>query len=371
MEFTITREVLLDVLHIVHSVVERRQSQLILANILLKIEDNILSVTATDQETEIVAWVNLDESQSGTVTVPARKMTDIARLSPENTRLHFSLIKEKMLIRFGRSRYNLSTLPAEDFPTTKIITDKQSVQCQQGDLKRLIHLTQFSMAQDDVRYWLNGLMLEISSEKITTVATDGHRLAKAEYHVESNLSKPCRVIIPKKSINALSRLLKGGDDIVNMEIGSNAIQFNLNGTVLTSKLIDGKFPDYENAIPNADDCDKKINIDRDILRVALTRVSVLSNETLRTIRLELKSEEIGLLDITAENRETEDAQEELEVEYSGEPLLIGFNATYLIDVLSVIPSETVKIMISDANKGCLIVPQDTTECLFVVMPVHI
>ncbi len=373
MRFKIDREKLLNLLQTVQGAVavERRLPKPILSNLLLTVKDNTLAITATDLEAEIIAWTTInDVSQEGTTTVSARRMIDIARLSPENTPIDFALENDRLLIRFGRSRYNLSTLPADDFPTTSTITDQQTVQCPAAVLKQLLQLVQFSMAQEAARPALMGTLIELNPGKIKTVATDGHRLALAEHSLQCDVSEQHQITVPRKPITTLNRLLSNSDAMVNIDIGSNVARFNLDHAVLTSKLIDGAFPDYEDAIPDISTSNHKLNINREDLRTALNRISVMFGDANRSVRLSLAEEDTPLLSLSAEDIQAGDAQEELDVAYSGLPIQINFNVTYLIDILSTLSQETVELIFSDAYKGCLMRPQDSAGCLFVVMPIR-
>lgn len=368
MKFSVDRETLLKPLQIVQGVVERRQTLPILSNVLLVLRDGELSITATDMEVELVAHASLGQSEDGEITVPARKFIDICRTLPAEALIEFKTEADRAIIKSGRSRFNLSTLPATDYPNTEMLSEALSFEMDQAGLKTLIDLTQFAMAHQDVRYYLNGLLLEISPDGMRSIATDGHRLAMAELKVDCKLDEPRQIIVPRKAVAELARLLSSEEGTVQLEIGANAVRLSLPDLQLTSKLIDGRFPDYERVIPEIDECDKVIVIERDLLRQCLTRASILSNEKYRAIRLSLDS---GVLRIVANNPDQEEAEDELEVDYSGDPLEVGFNVSYLIDALATLPSDTARLLLTDASSSCLILCEGRDDCQYVVMPMRL
>ncbi len=370
MKFSVGRDALLRPLQTVQGVVERRQTLPILSNVLLAIRDGDLSVTATDMEVELVARQSLEAAEGGEVTVPARKLIDICRALPGDASVDFALQNGRVSIRSGRSRFTLSTLPASEYPSTETLKEGTRLRLERGALKRLIDLTHFAMAHQDVRYYLNGLLLELAPERVRTVATDGHRLALAELEMATGVEGETRqIIVPRKGIAELLRLLgSGGEEAVELAIGENAIQADLDGVRLTSKLIDGRFPDYGRVIPSAAQCDKQVRVDRELLRQSLARASILSNEKYRAVRLSL---EAGALRLTANNPEQEEAQDEVEVEYSGEPLEIGFNVSYLLEALGALPSERAEVYLSDPSSSCLIQPEGRADCQYVIMPMRL
>lgn len=367
MKFTMRRENLLKPLQAVQGVVERRQTLPILANFLLTIADGRLSVTGTDMELELVASTELPDAEAGEVTVPARKLVDICRSLPEDGEIHLELDGERAQVRCGRSRFTLATLPAVDYPSTDSLSGELRVTVKEGQLRRLLELTHFAMAHQDVRYYLNGLLLDIGEGVLRAVATDGHRLAIAEIPVETG-DTARQVIVPRKAISELLRLLGRGDEEITMEVGSNAIQITLPEVRLTSKLIDGKFPDYRRVVPKAEDSDKTVVVDRERVRQALTRAAILSNDKYRAVRLCL---EPNVLRVVANNPEQEEAEDEVEVVYEGEALEIGFNVSYLIDALTALPGEEAEIHLGDASSSCLITPKGEGDCQYVVMPMRL
>ena len=367
MKLTIPRDDLLKPLQAVQGVVERRQTLPILANFLLAIDGGRLSVTGTDMELELVAGTELPDAEAGEVTVPARKLVDICRSLPADAEIRLEVDGEKAQVRSGRSRFTLATLPAGDYPSSDNLVGEIGFTVPEGDLKRLIELTHFAMAHQDVRYYLNGLLLDMGDGVLRAVATDGHRLAIAEMPV-AGIDTARQVIVPRKAISELLRLLGSGDGEVRIDVGSNAIRVALPEVRLTSKLIDGKFPDYRRVVPTEESSDKQVRVDRDILRQALARASILSNDKYRAIRLSL---EPGRLRVVANNPEQEEAEDEVEVRYEGEPLEIGFNVSYLIDALTALPAEEAVMHLGDASSSCLIVPEGDGDCQYVVMPMRL
>ncbi len=366
MKFNVTRETLLKPLQMVIGVVERRQTLPVLSNVLLVADKGQLSMTATDLEVELVAQMNMDIEGTGEITVPARKFLDICRTLPEGANVGFVLDGDKAQIRSGRSRFSLSTLPATEFPTVEQIKAGRKFSLPQRDLRRLIERTHFSMAQQDVRYYLNGLMLELADGTLRTVATDGHRLAMCEMPAELEGGTDQQVIVPRKGIQELARLLEDSDTVAQVEVGSNHIRISLDGVRFTSKLIDGKFPDYQRVLPKG--ADKIVTADREVLRQALVRTSILSNEKYRGIRLQLGD---GHLKIQAHNPEQEEAEEEIEVQYGGGDLEVGFNVNYLLDALNAIPAEQVTMSLTDANSSCLVKEAGSDQCQYVIMPMRL
>lgn len=366
MKFSIQREALLKPLQIVNGVVERRQTLPILSNVLLTLHRDSLSLTGTDLEVEIVTKVDLEGTDEGEITLPARKLLDICRTLPDGARLEMQIDGDKALVRSGRSRFTLATLPAAEYPAIDPIEAPFEFSLAQGVLKQLIERTQFAMAQQDVRYYLNGLLLEIQGDKVRAVATDGHRLAVSEASVVTQLDEPRQVIVPRKGVLELQRLLEDSEAEVRVQIGNNHIKLELGEVSFTSKLIDGRFPDYERVMPRTGE--KVIRADRHLLRQAFTRAAVLSNEKYRGIRLQLED---GVLRATVHNPEQEEAEEELEVEYAGGEFEVGFNVNYLLDALGALRSEEVEVHLSDPNSSCLIQGKDEPDSRYVVMPMRL
>ncbi|MDH4583956.1 MULTISPECIES: DNA polymerase III subunit beta [Pseudomonas] len=367
MHFTIQREALLKPLQLVAGVVERRQTLPVLSNVLLVVEGQQLSLTGTDLEVELVGRVALEEpAEPGEITVPARKLMDICKSLPSDALIDIRLDEQKLLIKAGRSRFTLSTLPANDFPTVEEGPGSLNFSLVQSKLRRLIERTSFAMAQQDVRYYLNGMLLEVNAGVLRAVATDGHRLAMCAMEAGLEGVDRHQVIVPRKGILELARLLTEQDGEVRIVLGQHHIRATTGEFTFTSKLVDGKFPDYERVLPRGGD--KLVIGDRQALREAFSRTAILSNEKYRGIRLTLAS---GLLKIQANNPEQEEAEEEVAVDYNGSNLEIGFNVSYLLDVLGVMSTEQVRLILSDANSSALVQEAGNDDSSYVVMPMRL
>jgi len=364
MKFTAAREALLKPLQAVIGVVERRQTMPILSNVLVVAREGQLSVTATDLEVELVAQADVDTETGGEITVSGRKLLDICRALPEGTDVSVNVSGEKLSVKGGRSKFNLATLPAAEFPVVEDIKAGQSVVVSQAVMGRLIEKTHFSMAQQDVRYYLNGMLLETGGGHLRAVATDGHRLALCQAEVDSKVDEQ-QVIVPRKGVLELQRLMSGEGDL-NIELGANHIRIQLDGIRFTSKLIDGRFPEYDRVIPK--ESSNELKADRGAFRGALQRTAILSNEKYRGIRLVIRDSGVVL---QAHNPEQEEAEEELEVEYNGEDIEIGFNVNYLLDALGAVESDDVTLSVQDSNSSCLIRQPGNDDCTFVVMPMRL
>lgn len=365
MKFTAAREALLKPLQAVIGVVERRQTMPILANVLLVAKDGNVAVTATDLEVELVANAEVEVESAGEVTVPGRKLLDICRALPEEASLSIVLSGEKLAIKSGRSKFSLTTLPAADFPTIEDINAGQTIGLPQATLCKLFDKTHFSMAQQDVRYYLNGLLIETDGKHLRAVATDGHRLALCQVELGGKKMPEQQVIVPRKGVLELQRLMSGEGD-VDLQLGSNHIRIELKGIRFTSKLIDGRFPEYERVIPQ--DTSNELSADRDLLKGALQRTAILSNEKYRGIRLIIRDN--GMV-LQAHNPEQEEAEEELEISYKGDDIEIGFNVNYLLDALGAIESGEVTLSVVDSNSSCLLREPGNDDCKYVVMPMRL
>ncbi|CAK0762235.1 beta sliding clamp [Gammaproteobacteria bacterium] len=366
MRFTIQRDALLKPLQAVASVVERRQTLPILGNLLLAVTENELAVTATDLEVELVGKVPLVAAEPGRITVPARKLLDICKAFPEGMEVGVALEGERVSLRVGKSRYTLATLPAEEFPNVEEMREGMKLSLPQNVLKGLIARTHFAMAVADVRYFLMGLLLEVEKGQVRTCATDGHRLALCEIPSEVDPTNPIQVIIPRKGVGELLRLLQDSQIPVQVALGTNHIQVTLPEATFTSKLIDGRFPDYQRVIPQA--TTKIATANRDELRQALNRAAIISNEKFRGVRIQVSEDKIRVF---AANPEQEEAEEELAAEYQGELLEIGFNVGYLLDALGAIEDERVMIGLINADSSALIQGVGNESCRYVVMPMRL
>ena len=365
MKLSAKREALLKPLHAVIGVVERRQTLPILANVLLVAKDGRVSVTATDLEVELVADADVEVIAAGEVTVPGRKLLDICKALPEESQISIVLSGEKLNVTSGRSKFSLVTLPAAEFPVVDDINAGESLCVSQAVLAKLLDKTYFSMAQQDVRYYLNGLLLETGQKHLRAVATDGHRLALCEVELDTGNMPEQQVIVPRKGVLELQRLI-GGDGNLNIELGSNHVRIQLEGIRFTSKLIDGRFPEYERVMPQ--DIGNQLIADRESFRGALQRTAILANEKYRGIRLIIKTD--GLL-LQAHNPEQEEAEEEVKISYGGDDIEIGFNVNYLLDALGAIESEEVGLALVDGNSSCLLREPGNDECKYVVMPMRL
>ncbi len=368
MKFEISREPLLRPLTLVTGVVERRQTLPVLSNVLLQVEGDELTVTGTDLEVQLVARVQLEApaERDGEITVPARKLGEIWRSLPEGARVRIEQQADRLIVRAGRSRFNLSTLGATEFPTLDESEEEARVELPASELRRLLDSTAFSMAQQDVRYFLNGLLLELAPGHVRTVATDGHRLAMCTRPFESGDDSLRQAIVPRKGVQELLRLLGDDAETAQLVLGQTHLTAAVGGYVLTTKLVDGKFPDYDRVIPKGGE--REVLADRETLRNAFTRAAILSNEKYRGVRLSVDGES---LTVQANNPEQEEAEETVEVEYSGQPLEIGFNVSYLQDVLGALEGDEVRITLIDSNSSAVIEAADRTDCTYVVMPMRL
>ena len=367
MKFSISRDALLKPLNLVAGVVERRQTLPILANVLMVLDGDRLSLTGTDLEVELVGRVQLAVAgDSGEVTVPARKLVDICKSLPEGSDIEFSVQENKVKVKSGRSRFTLSTLPAREFPNVEDSMGTHQLTIKQGQLKRLIDRTGFAMAQQDVRYYLNGMLWEINDKQLRVVATDGHRLAMCTLPEKVDTNGDTQVILPRKGVLELARLLMEEDAEIAIVIGSNHIRATTNDFTFTSKLVDGKFPDYQRVLPRSPD--KIVLGSRLELRQAFTMTAILSNEKYRGVRLKLTE---NTLDIVANNPEQEEAEETVSVDYQGDSLEVGFNVSYLLDVLGVLSGERIKLSLADPNSSALLEESDAGDSIYVVMPMRL
>jgi DNA polymerase-3 subunit beta len=365
MKVSATREHLLEALQSVIGVVERRQTMPILSNMLLSAREDRLRVTGTDLEVELVAAAPVSVQQAGDITVPGRKLLDIVRTLPEKVTVSLAREGEKVLLRGGRSRFTLSSLPAGEFPVIEDIHAQHSVRVRAQDFRRLIEKTHFAMAQQDVRYYLNGTLLETDGKALRAVATDGHRLSWCEVTLEGKARELQQIILPRKGVLELQRLLDGEGEI-ELAIGTNHVRVQIGEVRFTSKLIDGKFPEYGRVIPAQPA--RIMSAPRDAMRAALQRTSILSNEKYRGVRLTFAP---NLLTVQAHNPEQEEAEDQLEVGFSGDELEIGFNVSYLLDALGAIEAETVEVGLTDANSSCLIRNPGDSSVKYVVMPMRL
>lgn len=366
MQFTITRENLLNALQMIMGAVEKRQTMPILGNALLTLSDNKLVVIATDLEIELQGIVDVESViEEGKITVPARKILDICRALPENKQISLVLEGDNLLVSCERSRFKLVTLPADDFPNVEegISTDEFTIA--QSVLHDLIERVYFSMAQQDVRYYLNGMLFIKSAGLLRVVTTDGHRLSLCSYpgsFGESEVSN----IIPRKAITELMRLLTNNEEEVIVNLGDNHLRITAKNHIFISKLIDGVFPDYQKVIPK--NISKQISIDKELFKQVLSRIAILSNEKYRGVKLCF---EAGKLAVEAHNSEHEEAYEELSIDYDAEALEIGFNVSYLLDAINALPKGNIRLSMSDGNSSIQIESEEDSRAIYVVMPMRI
>jgi DNA polymerase-3 subunit beta len=368
MKFTIEQSQMVPPLQLVSGAVEKRQTLPVLANLLLKVEQGVLAITATDLEIEMSVNLKLEgEYLEGDITVPARKLVDICRSLSGDTPIDFLLEENRLKIKSGRNKFSLSTIAAQEFPNIEdsLFTTKFEISSQ--TIKNLIDKTQFAMAQQDVRYYLNGMLFELEGNKLLTVATDGHRLALSKLVLDESVSDELvQAIVPRKGVMEAAKLLSSSDGICSIELNNNHIRISLAEFVFTSKLVDGRFPDYEKVLPK--NADRILISGRDSIKDAFSRASILCNEKFRGVRLIIKNNK---LIIHANNPEQEEAEIELDVDYSDEEMEIGFNVSYLVDALNAIKTESVKFNLGDSNSSVLIESSEDSNSLYVVMPMRL
>jgi DNA polymerase-3 subunit beta len=362
------RDALLKPLQAVTGIVEKRHTLPILSNVLIERKEGSLMMMATDLEIQVAARMELGKGsgEDAGLTVSARKLQEILRALPEGTEAALEVQNNRLQVRSGKSRFNLQTLPVADFPA---MADPGAAQAKvtlpQKALRELLLLVQYSMAQQDIRYYLNGLLLVLDAGQVKVIATDGHRLGYAARPLGQSQEKR-EVILPRKAVVELARLLADSEDSVSIEIFASMVRFGFGETVLTTKIIDGKFPDYTRVVPT--NYQKRFTVKRLDLLQSLQRAGILSNEKFRGVRWTVSA---GSLRISCTNNEQEEAQEELEIAYGGEALDIGFNITYILDVLNNVDSDAVECSFGDANSSMLVTVPENREFRYVVMPMRI
>lgn len=366
MQIKINRETLLKPLTNVTGIVERRHTLPILSNLLLEAKNNNVQLTATDLEMQIS--LNFESKFNGelSTTISAKKLLDICRSLPEAVDIDMVSSDSRITVKAGKSRFNLQTLPAADYPVmSKVAGAGVSINISQLELKKLLKQVEFAMAQQDIRYYLNGLLLEVNENNLNLVGTDGHRLSFTSTKLAQTYDKT-DVILPRKTVVELIKLLDDSPDEVTIEISAGQVNFAFNEVRLISKVIDGKFPDYHRVIPTGHQ--NTFSVNRMMILTAMQRASILSNEKYRGIRMVLSDNNLKLI---STNTEQEEAEEELEVDYKKDALDIGFNVTYLIDVLNNTQQENVNFSFADANSSCLITVPGDDNYKYVVMPMRI
>jgi DNA polymerase-3 subunit beta len=361
------RNALLAALTAVVGVVERRHTLPILSNFLLERKGGKLTVLATDLELQVSTQLETtDAGEDFAITIAARKLFDIVRALPDDAKLKLDTKDSQVVVSAGKSRFTLQTLPAVDFPRVETGAGLgEAVRLPQKKLKRLLQLVQFAMASQDIRYYLNGMLLVLDGKQLRVVATDGHRLSYAETPLETE-AEAREVIIPRKTVIELSKLLSDVEDPVELRIGANQVTITLPATELVTKVVDGKFPDYHRVIPASQPRHLKAN--RLSVIQALQRAAILSNEKFRGVRLVMSENSLG---IVCNNNEQEEAADEIEVRYDGDPLDVGFNVTYLLDGLGALDSEEITLSLGDANSSMLLTSEGEPGFKYVVMPMRI
>ncbi len=368
MKFTIEQSQLVPPLQLVSGAVEKRQTLPVLANLLIGVEDGVLGITATDLEIEMSVNLKLEgEYLEGDITVPARKLVDICKSLSGEKPIEFVLEDSRLKIKSGRNKFSLSTIAAQEFPNIEDSLFTTKFEMPSLTLKGLIDKTQFAMAQQDVRYYLNGMLFELEGDRLLTVATDGHRLALSRLTLDQSVTEELvQAIVPRKGVMEAAKLLSSSDGNASIEVNNNHIRISLGEYVFTSKLVDGRFPDYDKVLPK--NAERILISGRDLIKDAFSRASILCNEKFRGVRLMLKD---NRLTIHANNPEQEEAEIELDVEYSDEEMEIGFNVSYLVDALNAIKTESVKFSLGDSNSSVLIESSEDDSSLYVVMPMRL
>lgn len=367
MEFSTHRSDLLSALQSVISVVERKQTMPILSCVLIDVRDDHLVITATDLELELITFCSANVTSAGARAVPARKLYDIVRGLPNEAEIKIDLHEGHVRLRYGRARFMLSHMPGEDWPKIEDFESESRLEVKEGSLKRLLERTEFAMAQQDVRYYLNGLLIVLRADLIRCVGTDGHRLALSDTDADLTLDHPLEAIIPRKAVLELNKLLdSSADAVVALQLSRNHMRIELPGLKFTTKLIDGRFPDYERVIPA--DNDKRMTANRETVRQALRRIAILSNEKFGGVQLSLSE---GRLAIQSQNVDKEVAEDELEVNYQEEPLVIGFNVHYLLDALGAMSSDEFTLDLSGESSSGLLQEAGNSASRFVVMPMRL
>jgi DNA polymerase III subunit beta len=361
-----TNDKLLAPLQQVTGIVERRHTLPILSNVLITAGDGKVDFLATDLEVQITSTAGLDGNAEGTVTAGARKLYDILRSLPDDAEVSLEAKENRMTVRAGKSRFNLQTLAAADFPRMVEAKDaSKTLTLPQKALKDALRLVQFAMAVQDIRYYLNGVLFSVEKDILRVVATDGHRLSYASQQLDGDHGQ-VEAILPRKTVLELIKLLGDSDDPVSLAIGSNQARFSFSGIEIVSKIVEGKFPDYAKVIPTTHK--NRVTLDRAQLAQSLNRAAILSNEKIRGVRLVFTKDALSII---CTNNEQEEAEEGLAVEYDGDPLDIGFNISYLLDVLNHVDSPSVSMTMGDSNSSALIQMPGREDFKYVVMPMRI
>lgn len=366
MIFNIQRETLLHPLSEIIGVVEKKQTLAILGNLLIKANGDIISITASDSEVEMIASCQGDVIEEGEVTVPARKFFDICRALSDGVIINVIIDDGKCLIKAGASKFSLATLSAAEYPLIENIETYDTLHLEITAVKKLLSQTAFCMAVQDVRYFLNGLLFEIDDNKVRCVAADGHRLSLSETNFNNDNHVNKQLLIPRKGVLELQKLIRDKEQDIQINVGKNHINFICESTSLTSKLIDGNFPDYQTVIPLH--MEKTLTTDKVTLKAALQRVAILSNEQYKGVKLNISN---NLMKIVGHNPEQEQAEEVVEIVSDIDDIKTGFNVTYLIDAINAIEGDQIMFNFKDALSSCLIKHPEDNSCRLVVMPIRI
>lgn len=366
MNFIINREQLLTPLQQIVSVIEKRQTMPILSNVLMVINDDALVLTGTDLEIQLIAKINLESSESGQITVPARKFLDIVRLLPNQAEIKIELKEEKIKVTSGRSRFSLATLAADNYPEFSENELENQFLINAGKMKKALDKTVFCMANQDIRYYLNGLLFHISNSKLKLVASDGHRLSIYEDNIGESTGYEERIILPRKGVLELSRLLDDEDAELNVQFSNSNIRIYLKDLIFSAKLVDSKYPDFSKVFEQS--FFNQIHIQKHLLKDALTRVAILANEKFKGVTCEISD---GLLKLSSHNPEHDEAEEELIIQYQGESISIAFNSQYLLDAVSNLDSELAVLTIASNSSSCFIEEPEEQLYQFIVMPMRL
>lgn len=367
MQFKFYREDLLTLLQKVMGAIERKQATLpVLANVLIVLDNDKLNLTGTDLELELKATGSVQEViAEGRITVPARTLQEIIKAMPENELIDFISHNDKVKIQCGKTKFSIGSISAESFPDTEKTDSEATFKISKEVLKELLHTTGFAMAQQDVRYFLNGLLFEFFPDKIRTVATDGHRLATNVLSTDTGVLNPIKIIVPRKTIQELLKILSEESE-VELSVGENVFQVKTDGYTMLSRVVEGKFPNYERVIPRGEG--QKVLVDRECLKEALQRTSAITKDRTKAANLTFKDNKIIIFAVNSEHDEVE---ESIDVEYGGKELTIGFNAGYLMDFLQIINDKQFVLTVSDPASSALLMPQGDTSFLYVVMPMRL
>jgi DNA polymerase-3 subunit beta len=366
MNFIINREQLLPPLQQIVSVIEKRQTMPILSNVLMVIKENQLILTGTDLEIQLISKINLDVTEIGEITVPARKFLDIVRLLANDAEIKIELLENKIKISSGRSRFSLSTLPAENYPDFSESELDNQFLINAGIMKKALDKTIFCMANQDVRYYLNGLLLHISNSKLKLVASDGHRLSIYEDNIGEATGYEARIILPRKGVVELARLLDDDEAEINVQFSTSNVRIYYKELTYSAKLVDAKYPDFSKVYDQS--FFNPIHIQKNLLKDALTRVAILANEKFKGVTCDISN---GLLKLSSHNPEHDEAEEELMIEYQGETLSIAFNSQYLLDAVSNLDSELAVLTIASNASSCFIEEPEQQAYKFIVMPMRL